>query len=263
MPSAVALTACTMDKFPQKGVSRPGGNSLNFALGCKRSGWDKVSIVGAVGNDPEGQTIRTLFKEKRINTERLHVTEGDTARNKIYLTEEGERYAYPEDWNGGVYEIFRLSEEDCEFVFSHNVAATTIVDPNLPVLLSKKESRNIFLTIDFLDSVDPQKVEKVMDKLNLAFISCEADEIEKYRPLSGKTPIILLLGKEGSVALIENHEIVQEALPVDKVIDTTGCGDAYQAAFCCKWFETGDIHAALLAGAEAGRNTLYRLGGAF
>ena len=112
MPSAVALTACVVDEFPQKGVSRPGGNSLNFALGCRRAGWDKISIVGAVGNDPEGQTIRTLFKEKGINTERLHVIEGATARNKIYLTEEGERYAYPEDWNGGVYENFRLNEED-------------------------------------------------------------------------------------------------------------------------------------------------------
>ncbi len=220
-------------------------------------------MVGAIGNDPEGQAIQTLFREKGINTEKLHVIEGATARNKIYLTDHGERYAHPEDWNGGVYENFRLNEEDWKFVFSYDVAATTIVDPNLPVLLAKKEDRDIFLTIDFFNSVDPQKVESVLDKLNLAFISCEKDEIEKYRPLSGKTPVILLLGKEGSVALIEDREIVQEALPVDKVIDTTGCGDAYQAAFCCKWFETGDINAALLAGAKAGRKALTVLGGSF
>lgn len=252
-----------MDEFPQKGVSRPGGNSLNFALGCKRFGWDRVSIVGAVGNDPAGQAIQTLFQEKGINTKRLHVMDGTTAKNKIYLTDGGERYAHPEDWNGGVYENFRLNEEDWKFVFNHDVIATTVVDPNLPVLLSKKESRDIFLTIDFLDSVNPKKVEKILDKLNLVFISCETDEIGKYRPLSGKTPIILLLGKEGSIALIENREIVQEALPVDKVIDTTGCGDAYQAAFCCKWFESGDIRVALLAGAEAGRRALSILGGSF
>jgi sugar/nucleoside kinase (ribokinase family) len=194
MPSAVALTACTMDKFPQKGVSRPGGNSLNFALGCKRAGWDRVSIVGAVGNDPEGQAIQTLFKEKGINTEKLYVIKGNTARNKIYLTEEGERYAHPEDWNGGVYENFRLNEEDWEFVFNHDVVATTIVDPNLSVLLSKKENRDIYLTIDFLDSVDPQKVEKILDKLNLAFISCEKSKTTgRFR---GKPPLFFYLEKK-------------------------------------------------------------------
>jgi sugar/nucleoside kinase (ribokinase family) len=50
---------------------------------------------------------------------------------------------------------------------------------------------------------------------------------------------------------------------VDKIIDTTGCGDAYQAAFCCKWFETGNIHNALLAGSEAGREVLSVVGGSF
>lgn len=236
---------------------------MNFALGCKRAGWDKVSIIGAVGNDAHGEIIQFLFKKRGINTERLHVLEGNTARNKIYLTDEGERFAHSNDWNGGVYEDFRLDEEDWKFVFSHDVVATTIADPNLPALLSKKKEREIFLTIDFLDSIDPQKVEEILDQLNLAFISCEEDEIDRYRFFTCEKPLIFLLGKKGSVSLIEEVEIFQEALPVDDVIDTTGCGDAYQAAFCCTWFKTGDIRAAMLAGAEAGRKALSVIGGSF
>ena len=252
-----------MDEFPQKGIHRPGGNSLNFALGCKRSGWEKVSIIGAVGNDTQGETIQSLFHRKGINTEKLYVIDGNTARNKISLTDEGERYAHAEDWDGGVYEDFRLSDNDWEFVFTHDVVATTIVDPNFSDLLSKKEGKDIFLTIDCLDSVDPKKIEEILNKLNLAFISCEEDEIKNYHHLASEIPLIFLLGEKGSIALNEEYEIVQEALPVDHVVDTTGCGDAYQAAFCCKWFETRDINASLLAGAKAGKKALSVLGGSF
>ena len=50
-----------MDHFPQRGVHRPGGNSLNLALGCIRYGWRDVAVVGAVGRDREGEALRELL----------------------------------------------------------------------------------------------------------------------------------------------------------------------------------------------------------
>jgi fructoselysine 6-kinase len=42
----------------------------------------------------------------------------------------------------------------------------------------------------------------------------------------------------------------QKALATGKVVDATGCGDAFQAAFTASYFATKDIRAALWAGAE-------------
>ncbi|HHT77616.1 MAG TPA: hypothetical protein GXZ67_07025, partial [Clostridiaceae bacterium] len=41
----------------------------------------------------------------------------------------------------------------------------------------------------------------------------------------------LTLGAKGSVAICNGETIVQEALPVQRVVDTTGCGDAFQSGF--------------------------------
>lgn len=261
MPSIAALTVCVMDEFPQKNVSGPGGNSLNFALGCRKFPWEQVSMIGAVGDDPAGAEIQKLLAKKGINTERLYIREGATANNKIYITEAGERYAYPEDWHGGVYENFRLSEEDWDFVFQHDWIASTFYDPNLPELLRRIEGCDNFLSIDCLDSPPVQTLGTFLDKLDLAFISCEVPEIGQYRRLAGETPIILMLGAKGSLAWADGREYRQPALPVDKVIDTTGCGDAFQAAFCSTWFQTRDVEQSLHAGAEAGREILSVVGG--
>ena len=48
---------------------------------------------------------------------------------------------------------------------------------------------------------------------------------------------------------------------MDKVIDTTGCGDAFQAAFTASYFAIQNVEASLLAGAELGRKAAMRHGG--
>jgi sugar/nucleoside kinase (ribokinase family) len=52
-----------------------------------------------------------------------------------------------------------------------------------------------------------------------------------------------------------------KAVPVEHVVDTTGCGDAYQAAFTVAWFKNKDIQAAMEAGSMAASDVLSHLGG--
>ncbi|HOU84724.1 MAG TPA: PfkB family carbohydrate kinase, partial [Spirochaetota bacterium] len=53
----------------------------------------------------------------------------------------------------------------------------------------------------------------------------------------------------------------QNALGTDKVIDTTGCGDAFQASFTNEYFRSKNIEKALLEGASAGRKAAESFGG--
>jgi sugar/nucleoside kinase (ribokinase family) len=54
---------------------------------------------------------------------------------------------------------------------------------------------------------------------------------------------------------------MQKALPIENVIDTTGCGDTFQAACTATYFKTKNIQAALLAGAELGKQAAMSYGG--
>ncbi len=64
-----------------------------------------------------------------------------------------------------------------------------------------------------------------------------------------------------SYAYFNDETHYQPALPVTKVIDATGCGDAYQAAFALTYYKTNDIEKSMLEGAKAGLNILQSWGG--
>jgi sugar/nucleoside kinase (ribokinase family) len=72
---------------------------------------------------------------------------------------------------------------------------------------------------------------------------------------------VLTLGAAGSIAIRNGETIAEPALPLEKVIDTTGCGDAFQAGFTAEYIESRDIRKALRKGAELGQTAAAHHGG--
>ncbi|HFC12674.1 MAG TPA: hypothetical protein ENJ56_07505, partial [Anaerolineae bacterium] len=101
-----------------------------------------------------------------------------------------------------------------------------------------------------------------LDQLDLAFISGDWETVDVFRPISTHchAQLIITLGAQGSVALSNGQLIHQPALPVAQIIDTTGCGDAFQAAFTVNYFQSSNLRTALLAGATQAAQTLQHLG---
>ena len=52
-----------------------------------------------------------------------------------------------------------------------------------------------------------------------------------------------------------------QAVKVDTVIDTTGCGDSYHAGFVCSYMLEKDIEKAMNLGSEIAAETLKYYGG--
>jgi fructoselysine 6-kinase len=75
-----------------------------------------------------------------------------------------------------------------------------------------------------------------------------------------KTLFVITLGADGSVAYKNDVEYFCEAVKVEKVIDTTGCGDSYQGAFIVDYLIHNDILSAMKAGSEAAAITLSFVG---
>lgn len=258
-----ALTPCCVDYYPQLDKSFMGGNTLNLAtMWKKKSPKANISVITCLGNDENGKRILKHFENIQIDTSRVYIKEGKTANNQLRVDEFGERFGIEGTWDGGVYETFLLSEDDWEFVSKQDVVAIPGNNPNFQEMI-KRKNPNQLLSVDFLDIENKLVLEDTVEYTDIAFITATKELLPKYENISkekGKL-IVVTLGAEGSYAFLNGKIYFQEALPIDKVIDTTGCGDAYQAAFALSYYKYKSIPKAMLAGAEAALEVLQVWGG--
>lgn len=257
-----ALTSCCVDFFPEEEKVYVGGNSLNFATQCKLSGIEKVSVLGAVGNDSFGRKITNHLDKVKIDHSHLYTIDAPTASNKIYLDGKGDRYFKADSWNGGAFDLFRLSEADWSFLKNSHIIAMPAGDPNLSELLRRRHNEQL-VVVDFLDYFGINDIAKHIANIDIVFLSGKEEMLDSLRDLSaqpGKV-IVATLGAQGSIAFYENNAYHQPAIEVEEIIDTTGCGDAFQAAFCIDWYTNRNISQAMKAGAIAASKVLGFMGG--
>lgn len=239
-----------------------GGNSLNFATHCKFLGVNDINVIGAVGNDRFGMLIEEHFDKYNISCAHIFRVDAPNASNKIYINEKGDRYFKADSWNGGAFDAFRLSEKDWKVLETSDIIAMPAGDPNLKALLEKRNSHQIVM-FDFLDYHTLEYIEGFIDKIDITFLSAKEeilDDLEKLSFRSGKM-IVATLGANASVAFYKNKRYCQEAVKVPEIIDTAGCGDAFQAAFLVEWYKTHDIKSALLCVATIAGKVLLYFGG--
>jgi fructoselysine 6-kinase len=255
------FSVAALDYFPQQNDHFAGGNSLNQAVRLKQMGYD-TSFVGALGDDENGNRIEGLLKEVGVNLSHTYRLAGKTATNRILNDETGERYGVDDAWSGGVYETFKLSEEDWRYMADFDIWVTHANNPNFREAL-KRKPKHIFMGVDFLHFKEYGLLEDCLDIINVAYFGGTPDMVDDLARLAigRKGIVVLTLGAEGSRAFVNDQVYRQTALPVDKVIDTTGCGDAFQAAFTAEYYKSRNVTAALLAGAELGRIATQNYGG--
>ena len=68
------------------------------------------------------------------------------------------------------------------------------------------------------------------------------------------------MGPIGSCAITKYKLYFQPAIIVSNIIDTNGCGDAFQAAFTNYYFRKKDISEALFQGANQAAKVLQHYG---
>lgn len=257
-----ALTSFCVDFYPEQDKVFVGGNSLNFATQCKLSGIDGISVIGAVGNDRFGELIVHHLDRMKINHSYLYKIEETTASNNIFINQEGDRYFKADSWNGGAFDVFRLSENDWGHIVDSSIVAMPAGDPNLQELL-KRRNKNQLVVIDFLDYFGVDQIKQHIDSIDIVFLSGRKDMLGDLRDLSAQSGkmIVATMVAEGSIAFFRRKEFYSPAIEVDAIIDTTGCGDAFQAAFYIEWVRTKDMDQSLSAGSVAASKVLGFMGG--
>ncbi|HON10956.1 MAG TPA: carbohydrate kinase family protein [Chitinispirillaceae bacterium] len=258
-------TACfsvaAIDFFPQQNAWFAGGNSLNQAVRFRQMGYQSA-FIGALGTDRAGDRLVELLGDKLVDISHMQRIDGFTARNKIINDDSGERFGVEGAWESGVYEAIRMGEEDWDYLEDFDVWATLANCPFFNTALERKTKQ--VLSVDFLHLQDYDLLQRSLTAADIVFFGGTPDMIEDLTRIAGKWPeriIVLTLGAEGSIAFNGNRCFRQEALPLEKVIDTTGCGDAFQGGFTASYYHNRDIQKALLLGAEQGRLAAMSFGG--
>jgi len=265
----VSVGEITIDHYLGLNRSFVGGISLNFAVHAKRCGAEVVSLVSSVGADEGGRRVLERLEQEGIDASHIAILPGETARIDIRVMARGERIFPPGGFHRNVLDDFRLSDSDLAFIRHHDILAF-LYDYSQPDSLGNRvmveldfDGRRVADFGDWADyGGDYDGLFSVLETLDVGFISGSRTAVEALLPVSRRCKglIVVTLGAEGSAALVDGAPLFQSAQPVPAPIDSTGCGDAFQAAFTVAYFRTNSVQQALRRGAAQAATVLQHYG---
>jgi fructoselysine 6-kinase len=254
----VCVGECTVDRYLDLGLERVGGISLNFAVHARRCGVAQVALCTCVGDDASAALVRAKLAHEDVDATLLAERHGSTATQDIHMAPGGERIFPPGGYKPGVLAEWQPGRRELEAVASFQVLAVPIfrqVEHIAQAALSAPGFRGARVA-DFLDGADCgpdlRGLDRYLDVLDIAFVSGSPELAEALRPRSRATQTLIVVthGAAGSTALEGGEPTSQPALTVADPVDTTGCGDAFQAAFTVSYLRRRNLRLALRAGAR-------------
>lgn len=220
-----------MDVYDALGTAYPGGNPVNVAVYTLRLG-DAASYTGVVGTDAYGSIMRRALEEKGVDVSHLHTAPGCTAISHVALVD-GDRVFG--DYAPGVMDTFRLTEEDVDFLATHDLVVTGLwgmIEGDLP----KLRARGIPVAFDCANRPGDPAAERAIPHTDYLFFSFDDGTEEALRALlqslhaRGPRLVVATRGELGSLCWDGQHFYEGGIVPC-QVVDTMGAGDSYIAGF--------------------------------
>ena len=231
-----------------------GGSPTNVAMNATRLGLNTI-MVATVGNDGFGSYIAERLNEVGVNTDHLSVLD-DKSTSVIFVSRsEGtpdfipyrsaDCCIYEEQITKDILANTSIFHTTC-FALSKNPAQKTIlkkaqeaydlgcklsIDLNYARKLWKSQKK-AFKVIDAYCQFNPLIKISEDDMLRLFEKELPHEEIFKFFHDKGVDTVCLTLGSKGVKLSQKGQEIIQmPAIKIDKVMDSTGAGDAFWSGF--------------------------------
>ena len=260
---------CGIDRYVSLGVDRPGGITFNVASHVRRCfpPDTRITIVTAIGTDPAAAVVKDALNRSGCEAS-VTTLEGATPVQYIDLEPSGEKRFLKYD--EGVLRQFRLGDREGEIVARSDLLATTVFKHVEGLFDSVMAIPSAGLrVVDFTDLCDvgdgPELVSRYVGRFDIGFFGLRADEtqlidgLERIAAANGRL-FVVTLGADGSVAFGRTGRIVQPAVPVARVVDTTGAGDSFAAGFLAEYCASRDVKSALARGASEASRTIQHVG---
>lgn len=228
----------------EKIVLSPAGTAGGTALVAQKLGL-RTAIASAVGDDPQGQLLRSMFDAAGVETGLLAVDpRRPTSTTVLPIRPNGDR----PNWHMMGASVFALLDEAAFAALARTAAvhwgavgfpgaADHAVD-----FLREARARGVFTSCDLISPSDVANAD--LDRLlpyidlfmpSLAEISVlagTADPVEAARHFMAKGAggCLVKLGGKGALLVLPDQQIHAAAYPIDPV-DTTSCGDSLCAGY--------------------------------
>jgi sugar/nucleoside kinase (ribokinase family) len=265
----VCAADCGVDRYGELGSERPGGIGLNVAAHLRAlcPPEDDVTVVAPVGDDDAAGVVRAAIERAGV-TPCLAVVPGATPVQHIRHGSGGERLF--ERYDEGVLGAFAVDEAQRAAIAAADVLATAAFGQGLAFFESVKAAPTGALrAVDFTnanDVGDPVAfAARWAPELDVGLFGLTSsdtvliDALEDVARRAGRL-FVVTLGADGALALGGAARLVRPAQRVERVVDTTGAGDAFTAGFLHAWARSRDVRAALERGCARAATTLGHLG---
>lgn len=265
----VCVGDCGVDHYLPSGRLLGGGITANFAQHAARefSEDDEVHVISAIGSEADAAgLVRRTLKNNRI---RCHIVEmrGLTPVQFIRIEANGERTFVRYD--EGVLAHYRIDE----------AAATIVREADLLVTPVFQQIRALFASVmsvpvqgktavdfaDFAKHPDFAFLESWLHRIDIAFFGLSSVDQEIVGRLASIAErwhkmIVVTLGPAGSRVFFGHDRYTQAAVPVGRVVDTTGAGDAFAAAFLASHLHGANLQTSLQRAAALSARVIQQLG---
>lgn len=250
----------------------PGGAAANVAVWARRLG-ATVTLVGKVGDDTLGTLMLAHLRTEGVGQHVITVPGAPSTRVAILVSADGE-HSFVVDhtkvlrFDDGDAPPSLLDSADAVFFNGYDIflaGSTSFLEP----LLAEARARRLPVVFDpssftLIQAYGPERLLRGVGPLDVLIANAEeADGLRDDRPLAELVPRATLLvvkrGADGASAHSAGGATHAGAAPVS-VVDTTGAGDAFDAAFLVEWLRTQDVDTALHAGNRLGAHVARHLG---
>ncbi|HEX8599437.1 MAG TPA: PfkB family carbohydrate kinase [Chloroflexia bacterium] len=258
----------------------PGGSAANFAVQAARFGAD-VRFISRVGRDMPGEMLVRSLESEGVTPAVRAMEDEVTGRVLVMVDHAGNRrmWSYPgasallspgdldPEWFHGLdafhltgYSLLREGPREAAYEALRMArdlgSPLCTLDPNPPHLIADygpARFRNLLGDLWF-DIILPN-----MEEGSLLSGEQEPDAI--VSSLLEISPLVVLkLGAEGCLVGTAEERVLSQGVVVSDVVDVTGAGDAFAAAFVVEYLARKDIRTAAAAANQFAAQVVGRAG---
>lgn len=254
-----------------------GGGGANVAIGAKRNGLE-VAVSGKIGENSFKETFMTKLNEFNIPTDLCFFEKSYLNISTILRKPSGERtiinYETPHQ--------HILSNEDflsklsqTKAIYFGNLPAVPLEDKKKVLSHLKEKGVMIFVNVGEGDRCSGEFHDHVSHYADVSIINTHEfsemvqvphseinfkGSVLNYCPFIKENIFVVTDGPNGSYGYSGDQIYHQNAVVPEKIVDGTGAGDAYTAAFISEYINSKDIQKSMERGSQYAAEVLTRLG---
>jgi ribokinase len=250
----------------------PGGSAANVAVWARRLG-ASVTLAGKLGADALGELMTRHLASEDVTARLVSAAGGVTTRVGIYVRTDGEHgfitdHAQALRFDEADVPLGLLDGMDAVFVAGYAVHMSGSAQ-FLGGLLAEARRRGLAVTFDpssfaLIRRYPPDRLLAEMGALDV--LLANEDEAQALAHggavetlLAQARLVVVKRGAAGATALDGTRTVTVPTTTIT-VVDTTGAGDAFDAAFLVEYLTHRDLEAALAAANRLGSFVAGRLG---